>query len=35
MLIKLTISQLLMGLFEKVYYFIPPKGPGSNGLTLT
>ena len=30
MLIKLTITQLLMGLFEKNYYFIPLKGPGSN-----
>ena len=43
--IKIAITQLLMGLFEKFtymtprtpstrkgYYFIPLKGPGSNGL---
>ena len=39
MFIKIAITQLIMGLFymtpRKVYYFIPLKRPGSNGLTLS
>ena len=34
MLIKLDVTQLIMGLSEKYHYFIPSKGPRSNGLSI-
>ena len=33
MFMKMAITQLIMGLSEN-HYFIPPKGPGSNGLRI-